>query len=56
MEEMLGLPLPVHEYVPVFVKEALAKSFLKKPERYLQNLYEQQKKRETNPSFALPQR
>lgn len=55
MEEMLGLPLPVHEYVPVFVKEALAKSFLKKPERYLQNLYEQQKKRETNPSSPLPQ-
>ena len=43
---MLELPLPVHEYVPVFVKEALAKSFLKKPERYLQKLYQQQKKRE----------
>ena len=56
VEEMLGLPLPVHEYVPVFVKEALAKSFLKKPERYLQKLYQQQKKREINPASQMPKR
>ena len=55
VEQMLGLPLPVHSYVPKFMKEALAKSFLKKPERYLQKLYarEKQKKRDTNPS-TLP--
>ena len=38
------------------MKEALAKSFLKKPERYLQKLYarEQQKKREINTPAKLP--
>ena len=56
VEKMMGLPLPVHSYVPIFVKEALAKSFLKKPERYLQKLYQsqQQKRRETINPASLP--
>ena len=37
----------VHKFVPFVVKEALAKSFLKRPERYLQRLYAKQQRKKS---------
>ena len=43
----------IHKFVPTFVKEALAKSFLKKPEKYLERLYSRQRSRSKGPQTGL---